>query len=59
MGDRRAGRITVGGPGGKRPFGRPMRRWEDSLKKLIFETWDRVASSGLICFRIRTGGGCL
>ena len=60
MGDRRgACRITIGGPDGKRPLRRPMRRWEDNLKKEIFKTRDRVASSGLICLRIGTGGGDL
>ena len=25
-------RVLVGKPGGKRPLGRPRRRWEDSIK---------------------------
>jgi hypothetical protein len=25
-------RVLVGEPGGKRPLGRPRRRWEDSMK---------------------------
>jgi hypothetical protein len=25
-------RVSVGKPGGKRPFGRPRRRWEDNIK---------------------------
>jgi len=33
MRDRRcACRILVGRPDGKRPFGRPMLRWEDNVK---------------------------
>ena len=24
--------VTVGKPGGKRPLGRPRRRWEDNIK---------------------------
>jgi hypothetical protein len=34
MGKRRGVyRVLVGKPEGKRPFGRPMRRWEDNIKK--------------------------
>jgi len=33
MGERRgAYRVTVGKPEGKRPLGRPRRRWEDNIK---------------------------
>jgi len=33
MGERRgAYRVLVGKPVGKRPFGRPRRRWEDNIK---------------------------
>jgi hypothetical protein len=33
MGEKRnACRILVGKPGGKRPLGRPRRRWEDNIK---------------------------
>jgi len=33
MGERRGVyRVLVGRPKGKRPFGRPMRRWEDNIK---------------------------
>jgi len=32
MGERRdVYRVLVGKPEGKRPFGRPMRRWEDNM----------------------------
>jgi len=38
-GERRgAYRILVGKPEGKRPFGRPRRRWDDNI--LIFMKWD-------------------
>ena len=30
--DRRVHRVLVGKPDGKRPLGRPRRRWEDSIK---------------------------
>ena len=33
MGERRGGyRVLVGKPEGKRPLGRPRRRWEDNIK---------------------------
>jgi hypothetical protein len=33
MGERRSAcRILVGGPEGRRPLGRPKRRWEDNIK---------------------------
>ena len=35
MGGRRGVyRVLVGKPGGKRPLGRPMHRWEDNIKDL-------------------------
>jgi len=38
MGDRRgAYRAVVGKPEGKRPFGRPRRRWEDNIRMDIKE----------------------
>ena len=51
-------RVLVGGPQGKRPFGRPRCRWEDNiemgLQEVGFGLW--TESSWL---RIRTGGGQL
>jgi hypothetical protein len=35
--DRRVHRMLVGKPEGKRPFGRPRRRWEDNIKMDIQE----------------------
>jgi len=32
-------RVLVGKPEGKRPLGRPRRRWEDKLR-CIFRKWD-------------------
>jgi hypothetical protein len=38
MGEMRgAYRVLVGKPEGKRPLGRPRRRWEDNIKKNIQE----------------------
>jgi hypothetical protein len=44
MGEGRgAYRILVGRPEGRRPLGRPRRRWEDNIK-LIFKKWDAVST---------------
>jgi hypothetical protein len=54
--DRRgAYRVLVGEPQGKRPLGRPQRRWEDKIKmdpqEVVWGAWTR-----LIWLRIGTGG---
>jgi hypothetical protein len=36
---RGAYRVLVGRPEGKRPLGRPRRRWEDNIKLDLGETW--------------------
>ena len=47
--------VLVGKPEGKRPIGRPRRKWEDNIKTDLQEVgWD--AWTGLIWLRIRTGG---
>jgi hypothetical protein len=50
--------ILVGKPGGRRPLGRPRRRWEDNIKidlrEIEFGVW-----IGFIGLRIGTGGGLL
>jgi hypothetical protein len=48
-------RILVGNPEGKRPLGRPRRRWVDSIKTDL----DGVVWTELIWFRIGTSGGLL
>ena len=35
-------RVLVGKPDGKRPLGRPMRRWEDNIKMDLQEVGYRV-----------------
>jgi hypothetical protein len=54
---RGAYRILVGRPEGRRPLGRPRRRW--IILKWIFKNWDGMAWPGLIWLRIGTGGGLL
>jgi len=57
MGERRGVyRVLVGKPEGKRPLGRPRRRWEDNIKMGLPEVGCE-AWTGSIWFRIRTSGG--
>jgi hypothetical protein len=59
MGEGRgAYRILLGRPEGRRPLGRPWRRWEDNIKMDLQEV-GRGAWTGLIWLRIGTGGGLL
>jgi hypothetical protein len=51
-------RILVGRPEGRRPLGRPRRRWEDNIK-MDLEEVGCGAWTGLIWLRIGTGGGLL
>ena len=51
-------RVLVGKPEGKRPLGRPRRRWEDNIKR-IFMKWEGVVGTGWSWLRIGTGGGRL
>ena len=51
--------ILVGKSEGKRPHGRPMHRWGGIILRWIFRKWDVEAWTGLMCFRIGTGGGHL
>jgi len=51
-------RVLVGKPEGRRPLGRPRRRWEDDIKMTLQEV-GCGAWPGSIWFRIGTGGGHL
>jgi hypothetical protein len=55
MGDKRkAYRLLVGKPEGKRPLGRPRRRWVDDIRMDLGETvWDGVDWIGLAQDRIK------
>jgi hypothetical protein len=54
---RNAYRILVGKPEGKRPLGRPRRRWVDNIKMGLRE--DGMVWTGSIWLRIGTSGGLL
>ena len=56
--DRMVHRVLVGKPEGKRPLGRPRRRWEDNIKTDLQEVGG-VVVTGWSWLRIRTGGGHL
>jgi hypothetical protein len=59
MGEKRnAYRMLVVNPEGKRPLGRPRRRWVDNIKIDLREI-DGMAWIGLIWLRMRTSGGLL
>jgi hypothetical protein len=51
-------RLLVGKPEGKRPLGRPRRRWEET-KRWIFRKLEGVVGTGWSWFMIGTGGGHL
>jgi len=50
-------RVLVGKPEGKRPLGRPRRRWEDNIKMDLWEVGG--VETGWSWLRIGTGGGHL
>jgi hypothetical protein len=51
-------RVLVGKAEGKRPLGRPRRRWEDSIK-MDFQEVGGGLVTGWSWLRIGTGGGHL
>jgi len=51
-------RVLAGKPEGKKPFGRPRRRWEDNTKMDLQDVgWGTCTK--LMWLRIWTGGGLL
>jgi hypothetical protein len=60
MGEGRgAYRVLVGRPEGRRPLGRPRRRWEEDNIKMDVQEVEWGAWTGLIWLRIGIGGGLL
>jgi hypothetical protein len=58
MGEKRGVyRVFVGKPDGKRPLGRPWRRWEGNIKMELQEVGLRGAWTGFIWLRTGTDGG--
>ena len=51
-------RVLIDKPEGKRPLGRPRRRWEDNIKMDLREV-EGVVGTGWSWLRIGTGGGRL
>jgi hypothetical protein len=58
METRSAYRILMGKPEGKRPLGKPRRRWGITLK-WILEKQSRVVWTGFIWIRIKASGRLL
>jgi hypothetical protein len=50
--------VLVGKPEGKRPLGRPRRRWVDNIK-IIFRKWDVGVWTGSSWLMVGTVGGHL
>ena len=48
-------KVLVGKSEGKRPLGRPRRRWEDNIK-MDLQMWKGVVGTGWSWLRIGTGG---
>jgi hypothetical protein len=60
MGEKRSiYRVLVGKPDGKRPLGRPRRRWEDNIKMDLQEMGCGRAYTVLLWLSIRAGVGIL
>jgi hypothetical protein len=53
--ERKVYKVLVGKPEGKRPLGRPRRRWEDGIRM----DWLGGVWIGFDCLRTGTGGGLL
>jgi len=51
-------RVLIGKPEGKRPLGRPRRRWGIILR-WVFRKWEEVVGTGWSWLRIGTVGGHL
>ena len=49
-------RVLIGKPEGKRPLGRPRRRWR-IIFRWIFGKWEGVMGTGWSWLRVGTSGG--
>jgi hypothetical protein len=59
MGEKRNSyRLLVAKPEGRRPLGRPRRRWLDNIRMVLYR-WDEVMWTGLVWLRIGAGGELL
>jgi hypothetical protein len=54
--ERKVYKVLMGKPEGKRPFGRPRRRWEDGIRMALREIGWWIGFNWL---RIGAGGGLL
>jgi hypothetical protein len=56
--ERKVYKVLVGKPEGRRPLGRPRRRWEDGVRmdlmEIVLGVW-----IGFDCLRTGAGGGLL
>ena len=52
-------RVLVGKPEGKRPLGRPKRRWEDNIKMYLQKVGCGGVWTGSSWLRLGKGGGHL
>jgi hypothetical protein len=57
--ERQVYKVLVGKPEGKRPLGRPRRRWEDGIRMNLREIGLGGVWIGFDCLRTGTGGGLL
>jgi hypothetical protein len=57
--ERKVYEVLVGKPEGKRPLGRPRRRWEDGIRMDLSETGWGEGWIGFDCLRTGTGGQLL
>jgi hypothetical protein len=57
--ERKVYKVLVGNPEGKRPLGRPRRRWEDEIRMYLTEIGLGGGWIGFDWLRTGTGGGLL
>jgi hypothetical protein len=57
--ERKVYKVLVGKPEGKRPLGRPRRRWEDEIRMDLWEIGLGGVWFGFDCLRTGTVGGLL